>query len=645
MYTSVLIANRGEIAVRIARTAHRLGMRVIAIASAADRDSLHVRAADEVKVMDGADPRRVYLDIAAVLAVAAETGAECIHPGYGFLAENPEFAEACVKAGLSFVGPPAAAIRAMGLKDSAKRLMADAGVPLAPGYQGENQEAEFLAGRALEIGFPVMLKAIAGGGGKGMRRVAAAGDFAAALDACKREALASFGDDRVLIEKYVPGARHIEVQVLADMHGNCIHLLERECSLQRRHQKIIEEAPVPGMSMALRRNMGEAAVKGAKAAGYVGAGTVEFITAADLSSFYFMEMNTRLQVEHPVTEMVTGVDLVELQFRVAAGERLPLQQAEIYPRGHAIEARLYAEDPAHDFLPQTGKLFRLRWPPESAELRIDTGVEQGNVITPFYDPMIAKLIAHGKNRREAINRLSAALLQTCLVGVRTNQWFLRQLLKDRQVVAGGVTTDFIDNHFAKQVGHVPLQAKVEAAAAWLAATTRPSGDIWNSGRWSLTGLPRKDIVSLSINGESLTFDVSDGEDGTVSLAYGGHSFRAGGTATWHFDESGGKLYLTHEGAQLEVTEADHLAHGPAELEGAPVARAPMNGKIIRVFKLPGEHVSRGDPLLVIEAMKMEHIIRAGIDGIVSVIYASEGSTVPEGMPLCALDPVTSSEGT
>jgi 3-methylcrotonyl-CoA carboxylase alpha subunit len=640
MHASVLIANRGEIAIRIARTARRLGMRIIAIASEAERDAPHVRIADAVHILPGADPRSSYLNIAAIIEAAAQAGAEAIHPGYGFLSENPQFAEACAAADIDFVGPPAAAIRAMGHKDTAKRLMARAGVPLAPGYHGETQTTAFLADRAAEIGFPVMLKAVAGGGGKGMRRVMAPEDFPAALEACRREARASFGDDRMLIEKFVPDARHIEFQILADAHGNCIHLLERECSLQRRHQKVIEEAPAPGMTMALRKTIGEAAVEGAKTAGYRGAGTVEFIASKDLSSFYFMEMNTRLQVEHPVTEMITGFDLVEMQFRIAAGERLPDKQADIHPRGHAAEARLYAEDPAHDFLPQTGKLYRLKWPEQTSDLRIDTGVEQGGEITPYFDPMIAKLIAHGRTRTEALHRLAAALSGTTIVGVKTNQRFLINLISDRQMMAGGVTTGFIGANLDKLSGRkLRPDAKAEAAAAWMLAHARPAAGPWDHGGWSLAGTPRHDIVALRINGEEDLYTIAAAGDGLLRISADDREHEVAPPESWHLD-SNGRLHLASGGTQMDVAAVDQLARAAAGHDGAAQATAPMTGKVIKVHAREGQPVKRGDPLVVIEAMKMEHIVRAGIDGTVSAMLAAEGTTVPEGASLCTLEPLT-----
>ncbi|MEY4375862.1 MAG: hypothetical protein RJB26_412, partial [Pseudomonadota bacterium] len=419
MIRKLLIANRGEIACRVMRTARRMGIATVAVYSDADAEALHVRLADEAIRLGPATARESYLDSARVIAAALASGADAIHPGYGFLSENAAFAEACIAAGLCFVGPPAAAIRAMGGKSAAKALMETAGVPVVPGYHGDDQHVQTLQAAAERIGYPVLLKASAGGGGKGMRVVARSEDFAAALASCQREAAASFGDAHVLVEKYLERPRHVEIQVFADQHGHCLYLHERDCSVQRRHQKVLEEAPAPGLSAEQRCAMGEAATRAAQAVGYVGAGTVEFIMGAD-GNFHFMEMNTRLQVEHPVTEMITGLDLVEWQLRVAMGEPLPLTQAQVPLRGHAIEARLYAEAPLKGFLPSTGKLVHLRFPETSAAVRVDTGVTCGDTITPYYDPMIAKLIVHGTNREEALVRLRVALAACEIAGPETN---------------------------------------------------------------------------------------------------------------------------------------------------------------------------------------------------------------------------------
>src|SRR5262245_22241406 len=474
MFTSVLIANRGEIACRIARTARRMGLRTIAIYSDVDATALHVRQCDEAYPIGPAPAGESYLVVNKLIAVAKQARAECMHPGYGFLSENAAFPEACLDAGIVFVGPPASAIRAMGLKHHAKALMEKAGVPVVPGYHGELQEAKFLKQKAYEIGYPVIIKPLAGGGGKGMRRVDRHADFDAALEGAQREAKSSFGDPRVLVEKYVARPRHIEVQIFADRHGNVIHLGERDCSLQRRHQKVMEESPAPGMTTELRARVGAAAVAAAKATGYVGAGTVEFIADAtnglQADRFWFMEMNTRLQVEHPVTEAVTGLDLVEWQFRIAAGEKLPLVQDQIAPGRHAVEARLYAEDPERGFLPSTGRLVDLQFP-EIDGLRVDTGIERGSEVTPFYDPMVAKLIAHGRTREEAFDRLAVALERTIVAGPRTNIKFLTALCRNGSVRKGDFDTSFIDRNLA-DLGATPQgldRGAVAFGAQWLLA--------------------------------------------------------------------------------------------------------------------------------------------------------------------------------
>ncbi len=475
MLGKILIANRGEIACRIIRTARRMGIATVAVYSAADRGALHVDTlADARSWPIGAAPARdSYLNIAAIVDAARASGAEAVHPGYGFLSENADFAEACAAAGLVFVGPPAAAIRAMGSKAAAKALMARAGVPVVPGYHGDEQDPGRLAEEARRIGFPVLIKASAGGGGRGMRVVNAPGEFHPALESAKREAAAAFGDERVLIEKYLERPRHIEVQVFADRHGNTVHIFDRDCSIQRRHQKVIEEAPAPGLDEKRRRAMGEAAVAAARAVGYAGAGTVEFIASADASGeFYFIEMNTRLQVEHAVTEAVTGLDLVEWQLRVAAGEALPWHQQDLVRHGHAIEARLYAEDPERDFLPQTGTLHGLRFPPPEVA-RVDTGVRQGDAVTPFYDPMIAKIVAWGEDRPAAVGRLRRALAETAILGLRTNLGFLARVAGQPEFAAGRVDTGFIERHREALLGpRGPAPDEALAAAVVTRLTAR-----------------------------------------------------------------------------------------------------------------------------------------------------------------------------
>src|SRR3954469_991496 len=464
MFTKVLIANRGEIACRIIKTCRRLGLRTVAVDSEADAGARHVRLADEAVFIGLPPPRDSYLPINAILNSAKETGAQAIHPGYGFLSENEEFASACAEEGVAFIGPPVEAIHAMGSKSASKQLMEKAGVPLVPGYHGDNQDPAFLRAQADAIGYPVLIKASAGGGGKGMRIVESTATFEEALASCQREAESSFGDDRVLVEKYLLRPRHIEIQVFADTHGNVVHLFERDCSVQRRHQKVLEEAPAPGMTPERRAQMGRAACDAARAVGYVGAGTVEFIASQD-GTFYFMEMNTRLQVEHPVTEMITGLDLVEWQLRVAAGERLPMSQEQVQAKGHAIEARIYAEDPDREFLPSTGKLVHVEFP---SNARVDTGVEQGADISPWYDPMIAKVVVHGEDRASALAKLASALRETRIAGVTTNVEFLRRICESAAFTKAELETGLIERHRAELLparGAVPHEVLAAAALA------------------------------------------------------------------------------------------------------------------------------------------------------------------------------------
>ena len=537
MFSSVLIANRGEIAVRVIRTARRRGLRTIAVYSDADAQALHVRMADEAHAIGASPAAQSYLSIATIVAVAKATGAECIHPGYGFLSENAAFAEACRDAGIVFVGPPPAAIRAMGLKDRAKALMEKAGVPVVPGYHGDKQDAAFLKRKAYEIGYPVLIKAVAGGGGKGMRRVDGDGAFHAALASAQREAKAAFGDDKVLLEKYLLKPRHIEIQVFGDSHGNAVHLFERDCSLQRRHQKVLEEAPAPGMPLAMRKAMGDAAVAAAKAIGYVGAGTVEFI--ADVShglkadAFYFMEMNTRLQVEHPVTEMITGQDLVEWQLRVAGGEPLPLAQHALAIHGHAIEARVYAEDPARGFLPATGTLRRLRPPAESAHVRIDSGIREGDAVTPYYDPMVAKLIVWDHDRAAALRRLVGALTSYQIAGLTTNIAFLADVARHPAFVAADLDTGFIERHAADLLpGPQPISDRVLALAclgvllhrkAEAGAAAARSPDPWSP--WHAV-----DGWRLNDEGRSDLRLAAGDQEYAVAVRYSGTGWRPGSSA-------------------------------------------------------------------------------------------------------------------
>ena len=640
MFSSVLIANRGEIACRIARTAKRLSLRTIAVFSDADANALHVRACDEAHYIGRSPARDSYLDIDKLLAVATETKAECIHPGYGFLSERAEFAEACTKAGIVFVGPPPEAMRAMGLKDRAKALMEQAGVRVVPGYHGELQDPRLLKRKAYEIGYPVLIKAVAGGGGKGMRRVDKHADFDHALEAAMREAASAFGDNRVLIEKYIASPRHIELQVFADRHGNIIHLNERDCSLQRRHQKVIEEAPAPGMTPQLRERMGAAAIAAAKAVGYVGAGTVEFIAdgshGLSADSFWFMEMNTRLQVEHPVTESVTGTDLVEWQFRIAAGEKLPLRQHEVKLAGHAIEARIYAEDPEHNFLPSTGKLMALEFP-EGEGLRVDNGVEAGGQVTPYYDPMIAKLIAHAASREAALDKLANALKGTLIAGPRTNLSFLAALCRAPGFAAGHFDTGFIDRNLEK-LGAVPQEIDRAAAALGAArliareqariSARRDPPEVpspWDSAdAFQLSG-ERAGAIPILIDGKSaqamITYGTAD-----MPVTIDGVAPDPSAIAI----EGPDAVYVLRGGRQTIVRLKDFEGIDVGQIEGDGVIKAPMHGKVLALLVEVGENVAKGHRLAIIEAMKMEHALSAPLDGIVSEIAVKTGAQVAQG---------------
>ena len=643
MFKSVLIANRGEIATRIIRTARRLGLRVIAVYSEADARALHVRMADEAHPIGPAEAARSYLNAGRIIAAAKASGADCIHPGYGFLSENADFAQTCADAGIVFVGPPPDAIRAMGLKGSAKALMEKASVPVVPGYHGEEQSLDLLRRKADEIGYPVLIKAVAGGGGKGMRKVKQPADFDAALASAQREAQAAFGDPRVLIEKYVTAPRHIEIQVFADRHGNVIHLNERDCSLQRRHQKVIEEAPAPGMSAALRAAIGAAAVKAAQAVGYVGAGTVEFIAdgtgGLKQNGFWFMEMNTRLQVEHPVTEVVTGLDLVEWQFRVAAGERLPLTQERVPLKGHAVEARLYAEDPEHGFLPSTGKLLALRFP-EAQGVRIDTGVEEGDAVTPYYDPMIAKMIAHGGSRDQALDRLADALELTVVIGPHSNAGFLAALVRAPEFRRGAFDTGFIDAHLA-ELGAVPQPLDKAAAALgareWLTreqtriAALEP-GSPWDAeDGFQLSGERRLELPLIA-EGEGVIAHAVYGR-AAVSVTVDGE--QPAGIAVADADA----IYVVHRGRQTRVGLRDVALDRAGDSDTGGVVRAPMHGKVLAVTVEKGARVHRGQRLAIIEAMKMEHALTAPNDGIVAEIAVAAGAQVDESAAVMRIEAV------
>ena len=618
MFDKILIANRGEIACRVARTARRLGVRTVAVFSDADAGAAHVAACDEAVHIGGPRAQESYLRGDVILEAARRTGAQAIHPGYGFLSENAEFATDCARAGIVFIGPTPMAIAAMGSKSAAKALMEKAGVPLTPGYHGTRQDADYLLKEAERIGFPVLIKAVAGGGGKGMRRVDRASDFASALASCQREALASFKDDRVLIEKYLERARHIEVQVFGDNHGNAIYLFERDCSVQRRHQKVLEEAPAPGMTAERRRQMGEAAVAAARAVDYRGAGTVEFIV--DSSAFYFMEMNTRLQVEHPVTEMITGLDLVEWQLRVASGEPLPRRQDELGIRGHALEARVYAEDPSREFLPSIGTLQHLVSPVESASVRVDTGVRAGDEITPYYDPMIAKLIVHADTRAEAIARMRAALAAYQIVGVRTNIEFLGRLMTAPAFMNASLDTALIERErahlFAPRGETSP--AMWELAARALLEATRPVGKEhspwdnragWSSGvrgerRWKFrVGEVEREVAVRPGRGES---------PGIVS---------------------GNEVHLFLDGEHRQFQWIDPYLPAVESADAHGGLRAIMPGRVLAVLVKPGEEVARGAALVVLEAMKMEQTITAPAAGKVDRILCEPGDQVREGAEL------------
>ncbi|KAB2674310.1 acetyl/propionyl/methylcrotonyl-CoA carboxylase subunit alpha [Brucella tritici] len=660
MFKKILIANRGEIACRVIRTACKLGIATVAIYSDADAQALHVEMADEAVRVGPAISAQSYLNVGAIIEAAKETGAEAIHPGYGFLSENAGFVDAVEAAGLTFIGPSAKAIRAMGLKDAAKALMEKAGVPVVPGYHGDNQDGAFLKSEADRIGYPVLIKARAGGGGKGMRRVDQAADFAAALDSARREAEASFGDSAVLVEKYMTKPRHIEVQVFGDDHGNAVHLFERDCSLQRRHQKVIEEAPAPGMTPDMRTAMGEAAVKAALAIGYSGAGTVEFI--ADVSEglrpdrFFFMEMNTRLQVEHPVTEAITGLDLVEWQLRVASGEVLPKRQDELAIHGWAFEARLYAEDPARDFLPATGKLA-LFAPPENA--RVDSGVRTGDTITPFYDPMIAKIIAHGATRDEALNRLDAALNKTRIAGLVTNRQFLSALCNLEAFRTGDVDTGLIARETAtlfadKQLSDIAFALAALGALDLLDAPQNgapqngaPQGDPWSSLHgFRLWGEASRSVL-IDHHGERRTVSFTTRGDGHFGFALGTIEIREhkNGLVRFAVDGRVSEASVMHIGHDVTVqvdgrdTIFHHVQSVGAEEDASSESRilSPMPGLVRLVSVVEGASVAKGDPLVMMEAMKMELSLTAPRDGKVASVTVVAGDQVNEGILLVELE--------
>ena len=673
MFTKILIANRGEIACRVAATARRMGVKTVAVYSEADARAKHVAVCDEAVCIGPASAKESYLCADKIIAVALATGAQAIHPGYGFLSENAQFAQACADAGLVFIGPPASAIQAMGSKSAAKSLMEKAEVPLVPGYHGDDQDADLLHQQADKIAYPVLLKASAGGGGKGMRIVENSADFKAALASCKREAINSFGDDKVLVEKYLTRPRHIEIQVFADSLGECVYLFERDCSVQRRHQKVLEEAPAPGMPEERRKAMGEAAVAAAKAVGYVGAGTVEFIANQD-GSFYFMEMNTRLQVEHPVTEMITGLDLVEWQLRVAAGEALPLKQDELKLSGHAIEARIYAENPDKGFLPSIGTLRHLRTPlarefeigsamqqRTDTIVRIDSGVREGDAISPFYDPMIAKLIVWAPDRGQALAAMTNALAQYQIVGLASNIAFLQRLIASKPFATADLDTGLIERHhdtLFPAAQPVDIAVLALAAAALLAAERTASdasdshSNPWtDTSGWRLNSNLQRQLTFVD-DGKSTPLAVmyqsggwllehaqhfsrmallqKNGNDYTISL----EDREVRGTVVR--DAADGALFQVFtNGHHTTLGYVDPLAHaGESEAEGGRLT-APMPGKIVAVLVAQGDHVKKGAPLLIMEAMKMEHTIAAPADGLVEELLYTVGDQVAEAAQLLA----------
>ncbi|MEY4906766.1 MAG: hypothetical protein RL260_484, partial [Pseudomonadota bacterium] len=634
-------------------TARRMGIATVAVYSEADANARHVRMADEAVLIGPPAARESYLCADKILEVARATGAQAVHPGYGFLSENDTFADACAEAGIVFIGPPASAIRAMGSKSAAKALMEKAGVPLTPGYHGDRQEPAFLAEQAVRIGYPVLIKASAGGGGKGMRRVDRAEDFEAALASCQREAINAFGDQHVLVEKYVLRPRHIEIQVFGDTQGDCVYLFERDCSVQRRHQKVLEEAPAPGMTPERRAAMGQAAVEAAKAVGYVGAGTVEFIAHQD-GSFYFMEMNTRLQVEHPVTEMITGLDLVEWQLRVASGEPLPLRQEQLTLDGHALEARIYAEDPDRGFLPSTGRLVHLVPPAESDHVRVDTGVEQGDEISPHYDPMIAKLIVWDRDRPRALARMRAALAQYRVVGVSNNVEFLQRLVTAPAFANADLDTALIERENAVLFpAPQPVPQAVWALAA-LAELQREGQGVRDDSPWSVLDGWRLNSTAqrtltlrfgdevqpvgvayvsggqghvLTIGGQSLTVRGQFGPSGTVHAQLGERRVSAAVVT------SGERRQVFFEGRSWPITVVGALSAGGGGDDHAGGLKAPMPGKVIALIAAVGSVVEKGAPLLVLEAMKMEHTISAPAKGLVKAFHFAAGDQVTDGVDL------------
>ncbi|GAB2514483.1 acetyl/propionyl/methylcrotonyl-CoA carboxylase subunit alpha [Lysobacter humi (ex Lee et al. 2017)] len=664
MFDKILIANRGEIACRVIRTCRALGIRTVAVYSEADADAQHVRQADEAYCIGGPRPQESYLRADAILDVALKSGAQAIHPGYGFLSENADFADAVEAAGIAFIGPPAASMRKMGSKAGAKELMQAAGVPVVPGYTGEDQSPDLLQREADRIGYPLMIKAAHGGGGKGMRIVRTSEEFLPNLESCQREARNAFGRDRVLLERYIEQPRHIEIQVFADRHGNTIHVFERECSAQRRYQKVLEESPSPFLTPELRRAMGDAAVQAARAIDYVNAGTVEFIVGQD-GGFYFMEINTRLQVEHPVTEMVTGLDLVEWQLRVASGEPLPLAQHALAQRGHAIEVRLYAEDPDAGFLPGSGRLERLRLPSNGDGVRVDSGVVEGDTVTIFYDPMIAKLIVHGADRAQALARLRDALAACEIAGPKSNVEFLERLVRHPAVVGGTIDTGYLDRHLDEFVGSeagasavafvaaivARLLGRERASRGCIAASGDPTSpwaasDGWRIGgrastRFAVLHHGERRVVRASGAAGAYVVELGDRRHEIAGARLHGDvmSLRIDGTARRYTVAGGGRDWSVHDGERrLRLVEAPlHEATGGAVAGGADRIAAPMPGRVVVARVAPGDAVTAGQEVMVIEAMKMELSLKAPRAGTIAEVRATPGEFVEADAVLVTLE--------
>ena len=655
MINSILIANRGEIACRIILTCRRLGIRSVAIHSDPDRGARHVSMADEAISIGGATATESYLNVASVLEAATQSGIDAIHPGYGFLSENADFAAACADANIVFIGPPPAAIRAMGSKSAAKALMETAKVPILPGYHGDAQDLVTLTNAADSIGYPILLKPSAGGGGRGMRLVEHPSELAIAIEGAKREAMASFADDHLLIEKYLTATRHIEVQVFADRSGNIVHLFERDCSVQRRHQKIIEEAPAPSLNDDRRLMIANAAVQATRVVAYEGAGTVEFLLDHD-GGFYFMEMNTRLQVEHPVTEMITGEDLVEWQILVASGQDLPKRQDQIMMTGHAIEARLYAEDPAQDFIPSVGKINYLRLPDEGGGIRIDSGIREGDAVTPYYDPMIAKIIAHGPNRDDALKKLQSAVAEIRVAGPAVNADFLFRSLTHPEFVQGSVNTGFLDQQGEALTASEPDAAGFRLALgaisvarhrALSANTGADAFSPWRTARGWRTNQPPRETISLMdghtrfdliISGDQITllgktvhFEAYYGNDGDVTAVI--EDMERTGAVVIHGRDV--TVFSEGETTRLQLFDVLEDAEFHAGDFGDEIPLAPMPGVVVAVLVEPGAIVTKGEALMVIEAMKVEHTIRAAIDGTVETVYYQPGDTVADRAQLIA----------